>query len=86
MGVSGTELAANLHNAGGGVLFHIGILTLRRGQIRVKILQLLCCDKAYFPAQRQGQLREADVEPIVGIADCPDNCLNNELQVIQIPV
>ena len=68
------------------MLFHKSIFPLLRGQIGILVLQVLGGDEADFPVEPQGQLGEADMEPVVGIADCPNDGIYNELQIVQVPV
>ena len=50
MGLAGTKLAANLHNAGRVVFPHKGNLSLITRQIRIHIFELLSGNKNNFPA------------------------------------
>ena len=87
VGLSGAELAADLHDAGGFVLAHIGVFPLGAGgQLGVPVFQLLGGDEADLPAQFCAQLGVADVESVVGGADGLDDGPDNQLQEIQIPV
>ncbi len=87
MGLSGAELAADLHDAGGLVFLHIGPLPLGAGgQIGVHVFQSLGGDEGNLSVQFGAQLREPDMEPVVGIADGPDDGPDDELQIFGIPV
>ena len=86
MGLAGGQFATDLQNAGGVMVFHIGFFPLRTGKIRVHILQLLGGDERNIPIQFHTQLGETDVEPVVGVADGPDDGPDNEFQIVQIPV
>ena len=87
VGLSGAELAADLHDAGGFVLAHIGVFPLGAGgQLGVQVFQLLGGDEADLPTQLCAQLGVADVESVVGGADGLDDGPDNQLQEIQIPV
>ena len=87
MGFAGAKLAADLHNAGGLMIAKIRRLPLRAGfQVGIQVFQFLGGDEGNLPAQFGAQLGVADMEPIIGIAYCPDNGSHNQLQVVQIPV
>ena len=87
MGLSGAQLPANLHDTGSSMFFHIGFLALRAGlQVGIHIFQSLGGHKGNIPAQFRSQLREADMETVIGIADGPDNGPDDELQILQIPI
>ena len=45
MGLTALQRSADLHQEGGAVLLHKGVLTLLRGQVRVLVLQLLRGDE-----------------------------------------
>ena len=77
---------ADLHDASSVVFFDVGIFPLGRGQIGIDILQLLTGDKGNLRIQFHPQLGIPDMQPVIGVADRPDDGPDDQLQVFQISV
>ena len=86
MGLSGTELATNLHNASSGMLLDIGVFTLMIIIFRIHILEFLRCDKGYIFIQLGMKLRISDLQSFIGAADSVYDRTDDQLKVIKISV
>ena len=77
---AGLEDTADLHDAGGVVLFDIGLFSFGAGlQIGIHVFQFLGGDEAYLRVQLGLQLGIAHMEPVVGGADGLDNGSDDQL-------
>ena len=88
MGLTTLQRSADLHQEGGAVLLHKGVLTLLRGQVRVLVLQLLRGDEGDVGAvQRQLlQLGEHGVQVHLGGADSGHDGAHHALEVSLVAV
>ena len=84
MRLAGTETTADLHNKGSSVLPKQRIFPLTGRQRRVHILQLLRGDKGHVGRQRDGKLRKAHAQCVIGIANGFDNGADDQLQVLRV--
>ena len=83
MGLAALQRGTDLHQEGGAVLLHEGILALLRGQVRVLVLQLLGGDEDHVGGV-QGQvlqLREHGVQVHLSGADSRHDGAHHALQV-----
>ena len=88
MGLAALQRGTDLHQEGGAVLLHEGILALLRGQVRVLVLQLLGGDEDHVGGV-QGQvlqLREHGVQVHLSGADGRHDGAHHALQVGLIAV
>ena len=77
---AGLEDTADLHDAGGVVLFDIGLFSFGAGlQIGIHVFQFLGGDEADLRVQLGLQLGIAHMEPVVGGADGLDNGSDDQL-------
>ena len=88
VGLTRLERAADLHEEGGGMILHPGVLPLLGGEVGPAVLQLLGGDKAHLRAQGR-QRSEPGVDRAqggLGLTHGLDDGAYGLLQILHVPV
>ena len=88
VGPAGLQRPADAHKEGGGVVLHIGVLPLLRGQVGVQVLQLLGREEGNIGRQlgQYRQLGEHRAQERLGVRQRPHDGTHRLLQIVGVPV
>ncbi len=88
VGAAGLEGPADLHEKGGGMVLHPGVLPLLWSERREAVLQLLCGDKGDLAADagQGGELGKHGPDRGLGLADGVHDGGYGPLEIFQVPV